>query len=232
MGKPETTGAEYNAALEKTGGDFEQAAALVGLTASALRSACQRNNRLRSRWLEKDNPTPPGEAVTIHRPVIPAIGKNPLSTEDQIAEAVRQEEKTFRAGLVAIGAGNPDLVTALQSFQRRSYRSILEFMSGGIAKQFLDIMAALDEINRELAASADGTGEKLPIAREMILRNDRIALLNLSEKFKHSGDKSVLTSAKVAAMSNAGAGAGKPSGKPGFSKLKKAEQAPIDLPPE
>lgn len=216
------TEAEIHEALEKTGGLVAEAAAILGMTTSAVRLRIKASESLQSRW----NVSKPPEhtiATALHRPSMSAE-KPTLPRDSDVAEALNREQATLGASLKQIKAKDVNFAVALQNFQRQNYRGIVEMVSGGIAKQYLDIMTRLDEIDSRLnRTEEDG---KLPLAEEMMLRNDRVQLLGILDKFKTTIDKSVLIAAKVRAMSESGNNNGKGAPrKPGFKPLEK----PIDV---
>jgi transposase-like protein len=211
--------ARIHAALEKTGGDYGAAAEIIGIERGQLSAIIHNNKDLKLRWTTpREFTTPPSDAVTISRPVIPTAAPAPaLPSDEEIARAIEREDALVRKGMEAIGVTGPKLDTALalQKFHQKHFQRAIELLGGGITKQFIDLMSEVESINKELAGV-------LTPQRELLLREDRSRLLDLMNKFYDRANQAVLTQAKVEVLkkqAKEGAGGGKKTGKPGFAPL-------------
>lgn len=186
---------QIHAAMEQAGGVASEAARLLGIPSRDLNTILWNNKTLRLRWTsagkEEQAPT---EAVTIHRPTIPV-----LKEDEEVADAMTQEDKLVKSGLEAIGLKPKALnvAMALQKYHNKHFAKSLEMIGGGITKQFIDLMMEVDELTTKINS---GTVSE---AKEMILREDRAKLLDLMSKFYDRANQAAITQAKIEAIRNA-----------------------------
>ncbi len=97
-------------------------------------------------------------------------------------------------GAMGLTGATLDLSIACQQFHKKHFRSALEGMSGGIYRQFMRVMEAIDKIDNRLN---ENTEFPLTQPEELMLREDRSRLLVILGQFKDKVDKSVLIQAQV-----------------------------------
>jgi hypothetical protein len=211
---------KIHGALEMVDGSVAQAAVLLDVDAKELHNAIAGNKNLRVRWKTGAQPIqPPGDAVVIHRDILPLEPSEDgiLMDERKIAEAIEAEDAAVKKGLSTMGVDESmlNLSVAFRDFTRKHFNSALQVISGGIVRQYLDTVG---EINRITAKLKDGNCEdKITPAQELMLREDRSRLQEFSQKLYKEILKSVLIAAKVKALQskgkgNGGAGPEKPKG--------------------
>ncbi len=186
--------ADIHAAMEKTGGNGQEAAALLGMTKTQLWNHIHRDPTLKANWTKKGMVATETESELIHRPALPLnVTPEEWITAQEVSDALAKEDLAFRTGLDAIGVTGErlKLVVALQQFHGRHYTRALDLIGGGITKLFTDLMVEVDKINKALESGA------LEPEREMLLRKDRADLIEAMGKTYDRASKAVFTQAVI-----------------------------------
>lgn len=164
---------------------------------------------------------PSNDGITL-RP-IPDVPDDAVQLgEDEIRRQLADEDARVKQGLTRMGIKGDilDLSAAFRDFSRKHFSSAFEVVSGGITRQYMDVVAEIINIDNELAAlslKSKTTPDLNDLAREQTLREDRARLLDFSVKLYDRTLKAVLIAAKIKAMKKEREGdAGKPKG---FLKL-------------
>ena len=187
-------------AMESANGKISVASKLLNISSSDLKNRIANNKNLSARWQnKKQSPQPPGEAVTIHREAITTEEPPLLQSEEDVALALKKEDAAIRNGMDGMGLSKSglDLAVVCQQFHRKHFRSALEGMSGGIYRQFMKVMEAIDEIEERLKNQGKESDFPLTLPEELMLREDRAKLLIVMGQFKDKVDKSVLITAQA-----------------------------------
>jgi hypothetical protein len=199
--------AQLDAALQRTNGNVTQAAELLGMGVSSLYKFIDQTPDLSVKWgIRKGAVLPPGGAASIYRPPVHVPAGMNLE-EVEAAHALALEDESVKAGLESIGVHGAarDMALALQKFTRQHFTKAIQILGGGITKQFLEVMAEVDSISKELR-------QPLLPEREQMLREDRCRLLDFMLRSYDRGDDAAMTQAKIAAMSSGTGKARKPRG--------------------
>ena len=203
-----------NQAMTEAGGDQPRAASILGIVETSLRDALLQDPVLRARWVDKPK-LPPATSI-INRP------------EDlAVAEAMAREEKAVAAGMkdMKVSPRAANLAVACFNYYRKNAASILNLTGGGIAMQFAETLARIEEIDASLNG-LDPANDRY-VAMQSILRDDRSRLLDWLHKAACKVDQGILIQAKVQRLLNEGEPQGKGKGKPGFGSLKRADVTPV-----
>lgn len=230
MAKPKLTAEEelkIHTALEMTSGDVALASEILEVDNKWLHNIIAANKNLALKWKGgKEEVSAPTEAITISRPVIQEPPADVVLLGDrEIAKSLSDEDAAVRKGLEAMGVKGEmlNLSTAFRDFSRKHFSSAFEVVSGGVTRQYMDVVAEIIRITNLLNTPKD-EDEKPDIndaAREMMLREDRAKLLDFSVKLYDRTLKAVLIASKIRAMKQ-----GKEKGDEapkGFLSLKKVK---------
>ncbi len=178
-------------AMEQAGGVRKIAAEILRVPMGTLNRNLTQNDNLRARWSKSADKSVPGDPDTIHRPAT-------TFTEEELrtAVALKNEDDSIRLGLRGLGLSSKsiDLSRACQQYQKVHYRTAIEGISGGIYRQFMKVMEAIDEIDERLADRKDFP---ISLPEEAMLREDRRGLLKVMGEYKTHVDQAVLIQAKV-----------------------------------
>ena len=205
---------QTRAALEKAQGNVAFAAEILGIKRGTLYKRIHDNRELHKfhRTLQQANP----EALTIHRePLGEEAGEDfALPTEEQVALALEKEDKLIKKGLANMGltVSLQDMAIGIKTFCGHHYGTCLQFMGGGLTKQFLQTMQDIEEIR---AALQTGSYKGIPITieQEIVLREDRKELLKILAQFNDRVNSSALIQAKIWKMKSDKRGGGTPAPK-------------------
>lgn len=182
--------AEIDQALVACQGDRTAAATVLQMEVTELTKAIHNNADLKLRWGDSRRTTPePGTELVIHRPAPPE--------EQAVAEALDREDAIVRKGLDGLGldAGALNLAMAMQKLNRKAYASLLDMMCGGMAYDNIRSREVINDIEKELKEE-----KELDAAREMMLRDHHVKLLDLRIKQAAQYQELELTRAKVEAL--------------------------------
>lgn len=212
--------AAIHAAMDQTGGKGSEAARLLGLEPETLFNFIHNNKDLKTRWATSRTAVkPPIEAETISRAVIKVDGNRTM------AEAMDQEDRMVRAGFESMGLkpGVVNLAMSLQAFQKKHFTRAIEVIGGGITKCFLDLMAEVEKINKELE------NPDLKPWREQMLRTDRAALLENMGRTYDRAQKAAMTQAIIKHKLEGDQGGTEKPRKPAFGPLIKGNNVQVNL---
>lgn len=210
-------------ALARHNQNIDAAAKDLGLTRKQL------YNRLRSKHFKgiwgperggtKIPLTIPGEATEIHRPPMQLNGAPPATilTPEAVEEMIQKEDALVRAGLDKIGlsSDSAELASSLQKFHRRHFRSVIDLMGGGMAKQFVELMAEAEKVQKQIE-------DKANIDSLKTLCSYRLGILEQMNQMYDRAVKASLIGAKVAQLQNSNDPDRKKKQRPGFQELRSA----------
>jgi hypothetical protein len=201
---------QVNAAMEKADGQASVAARAMGIIPARFYNMLHKHKELKLRWCKSETPQEaPDETVALNRPTLippPAealeagrekIDALTLVDDRSVAEAMDREDAAVRGGLAKMGVYGQtlELAMALQAFHKKHFTKAIEILGGGVTKQALDLMVEIQNITNTL----NGDPNMAP-AKEMMLREDRVRLLDLLGKFYDKASQAVLIQAKVKTM--------------------------------
>jgi hypothetical protein len=195
-------------ALEQHGGKISPAATLLGISPDSLKRIIRDEPELRSYLKDAQ---PPEEAETLARPAVPAI----TAKDEALVRAVRAADSQLRDSFEATGIKGESLEQAMAFRQlgQLHFSGIREFVGGGVAKLFADLMADIKDTRKEIEKTSLDDPEL-----QKVLREDRSRLVKMAldtyDRVRQATTDAAMIEAKKQEMKQAGK-----KGKPGFTPL-------------
>lgn len=213
-------------ALETTNGDIAEACALIGITSEEGRDIITSCRVLEEKWRtpRKGLVAPTQLAADLRQQTHYEVDANAGKLVDEAAiHAAMQSD----LGKMQLTKGEVNLALSFRDFTNNHFSRMMQVMGGGLTRRFMRLEKEIDKIDLEL----DGLDLDKPqdAMREVTLRHDRAALIELQQKAFDRVNKAALTQAtirqKEAATKNNPSGT--PAGKPAFGSKPRLTQVNV-----